>query len=68
MLRITRIGRGISHQAFSAGEKVGIIPPGTQKIANSMAKAGDAMVAAGKSKLFTPMYMMIARKPDIRST
>ncbi|KAH6718832.1 putative sterol 24-c-methyltransferase [Leptodontidium sp. MPI-SDFR-AT-0119] len=64
MLRITKIGREISHQAFRAGEKVGMIPPGTQKIADSMAKAGDAMVAAGKAKLFTPMYLMVARKPD----
>jgi sterol 24-C-methyltransferase len=64
VLRMTRIGRGISHQAFRAGENVGLIPPGTQKMANSLAKAADAMVAAGKAKLFTPMYMMIARKPD----
>ncbi|KAL3421125.1 sterol 24-c-methyltransferase [Phlyctema vagabunda] len=63
MLRMTKVGRGVAHMAFKAGEKVGVIPPGTQKIADTLAKAQDAMVIGGKADLFTPMYLMVARKP-----
>lgn len=63
MLRITRGGRTIVHNALHAGEKLGIIPPGTKKMSDSMSKAANALVAGGKAQLFTPMYLMIATKP-----
>ncbi|KAK0105168.1 Delta(24)-sterol C-methyltransferase [Cadophora gregata] len=61
--RMTKWGRGITHRFVGVLEMVGIAPGGTQKTANSMALAADCLVAGGKEDLFTPMYLMVARKP-----
>ncbi|KAF2843442.1 hypothetical protein M501DRAFT_926552 [Patellaria atrata CBS 101060] len=63
ILRLTRVGRGAVHRFVGALEMVGLAPKGTQKTADSLAVAADALVAGGKEKLFTPMYLMVARKP-----
>ncbi|KAK5108199.1 Delta(24)-sterol C-methyltransferase [Cryomyces antarcticus] len=44
-------------------EMISLAPKGTQKTADSLALAGDCLVAGGKQKLFTPMYLMVGRKP-----
>ena len=61
--RMTKLGRGAIHQLVGALEMVGIAPKGTQKTADSLARAADCLVEGGKRKLFTPMYLMVARKP-----
>lgn len=61
--RMTRIGRFLVHGAISGMERVGIAPRGTRKTAESLGHAADSLVAGGKEKLFTPMYLMIGRKP-----
>ena len=61
--RMTRIGRLITHNAVGGLERIGIAPKGTKKTADSLGHAADCLVAGGKEKLFTPMYLMIARKP-----
>ena len=61
--RMTRLGRGAVHQLVGALEMFKIAPRGTQKTADSLAKAADALVEGGRQKLFTPMYLMVARKP-----
>ncbi|EXJ89703.1 sterol 24-C-methyltransferase [Capronia epimyces CBS 606.96] len=61
--RMTWWGRGLIHKLVGVGEKLRVIPPGTQKTADSLALAADSLVAGGKQKLFTPMYLIIARKP-----
>jgi len=63
ILRMTKIGRGIIHRFVGALEKIGVAPEGTQKTADSLALAADNLVAGGREKLFTPMYLMVARKP-----
>lgn len=63
LVRMTHIGRGIAHRFVGALETIGIAPKGTQKTADSLARAADCLVAGGKEKLFTPMYLMVARKP-----
>jgi sterol 24-C-methyltransferase len=42
---------------------IGIAPAGTQKTGDSLAIAGDNLVAGGKLKIFTPMYLIVGRKP-----
>ncbi|KAI8944151.1 delta(24)-sterol C-methyltransferase [Xylaria longipes] len=44
---------------------VHIAPPGTIKIMDTMAKGGDALVTGGSQGIFTPMYLLIARKPEV---
>lgn len=64
ILRMTKIGRGLIHKFVGALEVIGIAPGGTQKTADSLALAADCLVAGGEKKLFTPMYLMVGRKPD----
>ena len=64
IVRLTHVGRSIIHRCLGVGEMVGIIPHGTQKTADSLALAADSLVAGGEQKLFTPMYLMVGRKPN----
>lgn len=63
IFRMTKLGRGLTHKFVGLLEMVGIAPGGTQKTANSLALAADCLVAGAKEDLFTPMYLMVARKP-----
>jgi sterol 24-C-methyltransferase len=63
IVRMTKVGRGIVHRFVGALETVGLVPRGTKKTADSLAWAADCLVAGGKEDLFTPMYLMVARKP-----
>jgi len=63
VFRMTKLGRGAVHKLVGALEVVGMAPAGTQKTADTLAIAADSLVAGAKDNLFTPMYMMIARKP-----
>lgn len=63
IVRMTKWGRGFVHRFVGVLEMVGIAPNGTQKTANSLALAADCLVAGAKEDLFTPMYLMVARKP-----
>ena len=62
--RMTRLGRFFVHNLVGGLESIGIIPKGTKKTANSLGFAADCLVAGGKEKLFTPMYLMVGRKPE----
>jgi sterol 24-C-methyltransferase len=61
--RMTKFGRAMVHRFIGALEAVGLAPQGMRKTADSLAIGADALVAGGKEKLFTPMYLMVARKP-----
>ena len=58
-------GRGLIHKFIGVGETLRAMPQGTQKTADSLAYAADNLVAGGKQKLFTPMYLMVAKKPQV---
>ncbi|RVX75460.1 Sterol 24-C-methyltransferase erg-4 [Exophiala mesophila] len=61
--RMTWWGRGLIHKFIGLGEMLRVMPRGTQKTADSLALAADCLVAGGREKLFTPMYLIVARKP-----
>ena len=61
--RMTHWGRFIMHNLAGVMETVGVAPAGTKKTADSLAKAADCLVAGGREHLFTPMYLMVAKKP-----
>jgi sterol 24-C-methyltransferase len=67
ILRMTRLGRSAVHQLLWALETLRVAPYGTQKTADSLARAADCLVAGGRQKLFTPMYLMVGRKPAQKS-
>ncbi|KZF22686.1 ERG6, Delta(24)-sterol C-methyltransferase [Xylona heveae TC161] len=64
ILRMTKLGRSAVHKLVGGLETLRIAPRGTQKTADSLALAADCLVAGGKEKLFTPMFLMIGRKPE----
>lgn len=61
--RMTKVGRGLIHRFIGILEAVGIAPGGTRKSADSLAVAADSLVAGAREELFTPMYLMIGKKP-----
>ncbi|KAF7559942.1 hypothetical protein G7046_g4210 [Stylonectria norvegica] len=63
VFRMNKWGRFVMHNVIGALEAIRIAPAGTRKTADSLSKAADALVEGGKQKLFTPMYLMVAKKP-----
>lgn len=63
IFRMTRFGRGAANMLIGFLETIGAAAKGTQRTADSMAISADCLVAGGKEDLFTPMYLMVARKP-----
>ncbi|KAL8790555.1 MAG: hypothetical protein Q9195_006299 [Heterodermia aff. obscurata] len=61
--RMTKWGRFVAHNTIGAAERIGLLPKGTRKTADSLGLAADCLVAGAKLHLFTPMYLMVARKP-----
>ena len=64
IVRMTKWGRFFAHSAAGLLETFKLAPAGTKKTADSLALAADCLVAGGKEHLFTPMYLMVARKPE----
>lgn len=64
IVRMTWWGRGIVHRFIGTMETFGLFPKGSQRTADSLAYAADCLVKGGELKLFTPMFLMVARKPE----
>lgn len=62
-IRTSNLGRKLTTLAVGAMETVGIAPKGSVKVTDALEDAAVYLVEGGKQKLFTPMYMYIARKP-----
>lgn len=62
-VRMSSVGRmGIGYLLRTL-EALRLAPSGTAETAKELSAGGDALVAGGREKLFTPMYLMVARKP-----
>jgi sterol 24-C-methyltransferase len=61
--RMSWSGKLVSHNAMRLMEFVGLLPKGTWQVGEALKVAGDALVKGGQTKLFTPMYLVICRKP-----
>lgn len=64
ILRMNTWGRAVMHSIFGVLETMRIAPAGTAKTAESLAKGAEALVEGGQRKLFTPMYLMVGKKPE----
>ncbi|KAH8648457.1 S-adenosyl-L-methionine-dependent methyltransferase [Xylariales sp. PMI_506] len=62
--RMTKWGRWLAHNFAGALETIRLAPPGTKKTADSLALAADCLVAGAEQHLFTPMYLMVGKKPE----
>ncbi|KAJ2774711.1 Delta(24)-sterol C-methyltransferase [Coemansia nantahalensis] len=59
----SRVGRVFTSNAVKILEKVGIAPAGTVKVQDFLVDAADGLVDGGKLEIFTPMYLIVGRKP-----
>ncbi|TFY60256.1 hypothetical protein EVG20_g7481, partial [Dentipellis fragilis] len=62
--RMSWSGKLVTHNAMRLMELVGLLPKGTFDIGEALKVAGDSLVRGGQTKLFTPMYLVISRKPQ----
>jgi len=61
--RMSWSGMLVTHNAVWLLEKLGFIPQGTHAVGEQLKVAAIGLVEGGQTKLFTPMYMVICRKP-----
>lgn len=63
-LKITPMGRWATHAMLMALETVKLAPKGAVKVHRTLCKGADGLAAAGQEGIFSPMYVMILRKPN----
>ena len=56
-------GKLVTHNAIRIMEWFGLVPKGTHDVGEALKVAGDSLVRGGQTKLFTPMYLVVSRKP-----
>ncbi|MDE2990810.1 MAG: sterol 24-C-methyltransferase family protein [Chloroflexota bacterium] len=61
--RSSRIGRWVTQNSVRALETLRIAPKGAARVAEMLNLCATAMVEAGRLGIFTPMYLVHARKP-----
>ncbi|KAF9051989.1 delta-sterol C-methyltransferase [Panaeolus papilionaceus] len=61
--RMSWSGKLVSHNFIRVAEMVGVVPKGTWEVSEQLKVAADALVKSGQEKLFTPMYLVVSRKP-----
>ncbi|KAF8221073.1 sterol 24-C-methyltransferase [Tricholoma matsutake] len=61
--RMSWSGKFVSHNFMRIMEFIGVLPKGTYEVGESLKIAGESLVKGGQTKLFTPMWLAINRKP-----
>ncbi|MXX92768.1 MAG: methyltransferase domain-containing protein [Chloroflexi bacterium] len=61
--RRSRPGRWITQNLLKVSEALHISPKGSARVAATLDLCGEAMIEAGRLRIFTPMYFIHARKP-----
>lgn len=64
VFRTSRIGRKITTEFVGLMEKLGIAPQGLKQVTGALEDAAVNLVRGGELKLFTPMMLYVARKPE----
>jgi sterol 24-C-methyltransferase len=59
----TNLGRKCSRTFAWALERVGLAPKGTSEVSGFLEKGQDGLCEGGRTGIFTPMYLVVARKP-----
>jgi len=62
--RMSWSGQLVSHSAIRLMEFFGMVPKGTYNVGESLKVAAESLVRSGQKKLFTPMYLVVSRKPS----
>ncbi|KAJ4470269.1 S-adenosyl-L-methionine-dependent methyltransferase [Lentinula lateritia] len=61
--RTTWFGMFVMHNIFWFLELIGVLPKGTIEVGAALKVAQTSLIKGGQTKLFTPMYLAISRKP-----
>ncbi|KAI0090135.1 S-adenosyl-L-methionine-dependent methyltransferase [Irpex rosettiformis] len=61
--RTSSSGKFVSHHGLALLEWLHVVPQGTWSVCETLKIAGDALVKTGQLKIFTPMYLVISKKP-----
>ena len=64
-VRMSWVGRMGIGLLLRGMETLRLAPQGTAETAKELSDGGDALVAGGREGLFTPMYLMVGKKPAI---
>lgn len=62
--RTSRLGRAFTTSMVTVFEKLGLAPKGSVSVTNALEEAAVGLVAGGEKKLFTPMMLFVAKKPE----
>lgn len=62
--RSSRLGRWVTHRSLQALEALRFVPRGTVQVSEMLNFEATALAEAGRLGLFTPMYFVLARKPE----
>ncbi len=60
----TPFGRAVTNLTLLIGEKLRLVPQGSRDVSTFLNTGADALVAGGRTGTFTPMYFVLARKPE----
>ncbi|AGO12670.1 AaceriADR196Wp [[Ashbya] aceris (nom. inval.)] len=63
-VRTSAWGRRVTSAFVSVMETLRLAPRGSSDVVRALESAAEGLVAGGKSKLFTPMMLFVARKPE----
>ena len=63
-IKITPIGRWLTHVMLTVLETARLAPRGSVKVHRTLCKGADALAAAGVEGIFSPMYLLVLRKPS----
>ncbi|EPX74437.1 sterol 24-C-methyltransferase Erg6 [Schizosaccharomyces octosporus yFS286] len=64
VFRTSTLGKFITRHSVKVLERLGMVSKGTSEVSDTLAIAQDGLIEGGKKKLFTPMYLMIGKKPE----
>ncbi len=62
--RASAVGRRLTHNMLWLLERLRIVPHGTTHVSSLLNRTAVAMAEAGRLGIFSPMYFILARKPD----
>jgi len=57
-------GMFVTHSSMWVMEKLGLLPKGTLDVVKAMKLTRTSLIKGGESKLFTPMWLAVSRKPS----
>jgi len=63
-IKITPVGRWATHIMLAVLETARLAPRGSIKVHRTLCKGADSLAAAGAEGIFSPMYLLVLRKPS----